>query len=138
MTYVQAMIQVTNLEASLRFYQDLMGLKLLRRKDSANGRFSQYYLAHAAGEPEIELTHYWDQSGHVGDSAFGHLAFQVKDVYATCQRLTEGGVPILRPPRDGHIAFVKDPSGVSIELQQIGNALPPLEPWASMPSSGSW
>jgi len=138
MTYVHAMIRVANLEASLHFYQDLMGLKLLRRKDSANGRFSQYYLASAQGRPEIELTYHWDQGGYVSDGAFGHMAFQVDDVYATCQRLTEGGVPILRPPRDGYSACVKDPSGVSIELQQIGHALPPLEPWASMPSSGSW
>lgn len=138
MKYVHAMIRVSDLAASLRFYQDLMGLTLLRRKDSEKGRFSLYYFASAEGEPEIELTHNWDQGSYVGGNAFGHLAFRVDDVYEACQRLAAGGVSILRPPRDGYMAFVKDPSGISIELLQTGAALPPAEPWASMPSTGSW
>lgn len=138
MKYIHAMIRVANLEASLSFYQDLMGLKLLRRKDSETGRFTLYYLASSEGEPEIELTHNWDQSNYTGGNAFGHLAFRVEDIYAACQRLTDGGVDILRPPRDGYMAFVKDPSGISIELLQTGAALPAREPWTSMPNIGSW
>ncbi|RZI84940.1 MAG: lactoylglutathione lyase [Rubrivivax sp.] len=138
MKYLHAMIRVADPQASLRFYQDLLGLVLLRRKDSEKGRFTLYYLASAEGEPEIELTHNWDGGEYIGGNAFGHLAFRVADVHAACQRLADGGVTILRPPRDGHMAFVKDPSGVSIELLQAGPALAPIEPWASMPSTGTW
>lgn len=138
MKYAHAMIRVGNPEPSLRFYQDLMGLKLQRCKESEMGRFTLYYLASSDGEPEIELTHNWDQSSYTGGNAFGHLAFRVEDVYATCKRLADGGVDILRPPRDGYMAFVKDPSGISIELLQMGDALPTREPWVSMPNIGSW
>lgn len=136
--YVHAMVRVREPQAALRFYQDLLGLKLLRRKDSESGRFSLYYLASAEGEPEIELTHNWDERAYTPGDAFGHLAFRVEDIYAACQRLMDGGVTVLRPPRDGYMAFVKDPSGVSVELIQTGGPLAPREPWASMPSTGSW
>ena len=138
MKFIHAMIRVANLHASLRFYQELMGLRLLRRKDSETGRFTLYYLAIDEGEPEIELTHNWDESSYTSGDAFGHLAFRVEDIYATCQRLLHGGVDILRPPRDGYMAFVKDPSGISIELLQMGGALPAQEPWVSMPNIGRW
>lgn len=138
MKYAHAMIRVRDPQTSLHFYQTLLGLKLLRRKDSDKGRFTLYYLASEEGEPEIELTHNWDEQHYTGGNAFGHLAFRVDDIHATCQRLADGGVTILRPPRDGYMAFVKDPSGVSIELLQTGQALTPQEPWASMPSTGSW
>lgn len=95
-------------------------------------------IASEEGEPEIELTHNWDEPHYSSGNAFGHLAFRVDDIHATCQRLADGGIAILRPPRDGYMAFVKDPSGVSIELLQTGQALTPQEPWASMPSTGSW
>lgn len=138
MKYVHAMIRVRDPQTSLHFYQALLGLKLLRRKDSDKGRFTLYYLASEEGEPEIELTHNWDGQHYSSGNAFGHLAFRVDDIHATCQRLADGGIAILRPPRDGYMAFVKDPSGVSIELLQTGQALTPQEPWASMPSTGSW
>lgn len=138
MKYVHAMIRIRDPQKSLHFYQTLLGLKLLRRKDSDNGRFTLYYLASEEGEPEIELTHNWDEQDYTNGNAFGHLAFRVDDIHATCQRLADGGVTILRPPRDGYMAFVKDPSGVSIELLQTGQALTPQEPWISMPSTGSW
>ncbi len=138
MKYVHAMIRVRDPQTSLHFYQALLGLKLLRRKDSDKGRFTLYYLASEEGEPEIELTHNWDEQHYSSGNAFGHLAFRVDDIHATCQRLADGGIAILRPPRDGYMAFVKDPSGVSIELLQTGQALTPQEPWASMPSTGSW
>lgn len=136
--YAHAMVRVTEPEAALRFYRDLLGLKLLRRKDSERGRFTLYYLATAEGEPEIELTHNWDPRDYTSGDAFGHLAFRVADIYTSCQKLLDGGVTVLRPPRDGYMAFVKDPSGVSIELLQDGAALLPAEPWASMPNTGSW
>lgn len=138
MKYLHAMIRVSNLKESIRFYRDLLGLELTRQKDYVTGRFSLYYFSSGPGEPEIELTHNWDSMNYTNGSAFGHLAFQVENIYAVCERLNEGGVAVLRPPRDGKMAFVKDPSGISIELLQAGAALPASEPSASMPSIGSW
>ncbi len=138
MKYLHAMIRVTDIEKSLHFYRDLLGLTLTRRKDYERGRFSLIYLATAEGEPEVELTHNWDGGDYTSGDAFGHLAFQVENIYELCQKLEDGGVTILRPPRDGHMAFVKDPSGVSIELLQEGESLPAHDKWAKMESSGSW
>ncbi len=114
------------------------GLKLTRKKDHESGRFSLYYLATTEGEPEVELTHNWDGGDYTSGDAFGHLAFQVENIYELCQKLEDGGVAILRPPRDGYMAFVKDPSCVSIELLQEGERLPTDDKWAKMESSGSW
>ncbi|MES2298161.1 MAG: VOC family protein [Pseudomonadota bacterium] len=138
MKYLHAMIRVADLDASLRFYQTALGLQLLRHKDYPGGRFSLYYLASAPGEPEIELTHNWDKASYTHGDSFGHLAFCVDDIYAQCQRLQDAGVTVLRPPRDGRMAFVKDPDGISIELLQRGEALAPSQPWASMENTGSW
>lgn len=138
MKYLHAMIRVTDLDASLKFYQRALGLQLIRHKDYPGGRFSLTYLATSEGEPEIELTHNWDGQSYTNGNQFGHLAFCVADIYAACARLQENGVPILRPPRDGKMAFVKDPNGISIELLQEGAPLAPAQPWAGMESSGSW
>jgi lactoylglutathione lyase len=132
------MIRVTDIAKSLNFYQELLGLKLLRKKDYEQGRFSLYYLATDDGEPEIELTHNWDESEYTSGNSFGHLAFSVENIYDLCEKLERSGVAILRPPRDGHMAFIKDPSGVSIELLQAGESLPDDEKWSKMESSGSW
>jgi lactoylglutathione lyase len=138
MKYLHAMIRVNDIKKSLYFYQELLGLKLLRHKDYESGRFSLYYLATAEGESEIELTHNWDEGEYTSGNAFGHLAFSVENIYELCQKLEDNGVAILRPPRDGHMAFVKDPSGVSIELLQQGTSLPVHEKWSKMHSTGSW
>ncbi|MFK8013720.1 MAG: VOC family protein [Marinicellaceae bacterium] len=138
MKYLHAMIRVVDVEKSLHFYQELLGLKLIRHNDYEGGRFSLYYLATEAGQPEIELTHNWDGGEYKAGNAFGHLAFSVENIYDLCQKLEEAGVTILRPPRDGHMAFVKDPSGVSIELLQEGKGLPTHEKWSKMESIGSW
>ncbi len=133
------MIRVRDLDAALDFFVDKLGLVELRRKEVERGRFTLVFLATAPGEPEIELTYNWDQAEpySVGRN-FGHLAYCVPDIYATCQRLLDKGVKILRPPRDGHMAFVRSPDDVSVELLQEGDALPPAEPWASMENSGTW
>ncbi len=132
------MIRVRDLDAALAFFK-LLGLQELRRRDVEAGRFTLVFLAAEAGAPEVELTHNWDQSDpYTVGRNFGHLAYAVDDIYAACERLQAGGVTILRPPRDGRMAFVRSPDQVSIELLQRGDALPAREPWASMPNTGEW
>ncbi len=138
MRFVHCMIRVSDLTASLAFYGETLGLQQIRMKHYESGRFSLYYFAAVPEDPEIELTHNWDVSEYQSGNAFGHVAFRVEDIYAVCERLVQAGVTILRPPRDGHMAFVKDPNGISIELLQRGPALPPVEPWLSMKSQGTW
>ena len=138
MKYLHAMIRIRDVEASLRFYTELLGLKLIRENHYPEDAFSLYSLATAEGEPEIELTKNHDDRDYTGGDNFGHLAFNVDNIYETCQRLMDGGVTILFPPRNGRMAFVKDPSGISIELLQEGEALAPAEPWVSMENTGSW
>ena len=140
MRFLHTMVRVSDLDASLRFYCDLLGLKETRRKDVPAGRFTLVFLA-APENPdvEIELTYNWDEADYSqGCRNFGHLAFRVEDIYALCQRLMDAGVTINRPPRDGHMAFVKSPDGISIELLQKGDPLPLQEPWVSMENTGSW
>lgn len=144
MKYLHTMVRVRDLDASLRFYVDALGLRETRRSEHAAGRFTLVYLAAPGDEAaEVELTYNWpDAQGLVEDYGsarnFGHIAFAVADIYASCARLQAAGVAILRPPRDGRMAFVRSPDQISIELLQDGPALPPAEPWASMPNSGSW
>jgi len=138
MKYLHTMIRVSDVAETLRFF-DLLGLKELRRIDNDAGRFSLIFLAAPGDESaQIELTHNWDEAGYTGGRNFGHVAYAVDDIYASCQRLMDGGVTINRPPRDGRMAFVRSPDGISVELLQAGPALPPAEPWASMPNIGSW
>ena len=139
MKYLHTMVRVTDLDESLDFYCNKLGLEELRRIDVEAGRFSLVFLA-APGDSnaQVELTYNWDEKGYAGGRNFGHLAYNVDDIYATCQRLADGGVTINRPPRDGHMAFVRSPDGISIELLQAGAPLPPKEPWASMESTGDW
>ncbi len=139
LTYLHTMVRVTDLEASLAFYRDALGLLELSRRDHAAGRFTLVFLG-APGNPDaqVELTYNWDPEVYTGGRNFGHLAYQVEDIYAACRRLQEHGVTLLRPPRDGRMAFVRSPDQVSIELLQAGAALPPQEPWLSMPNTGSW
>ena len=138
MKYLHTMIRVYDVDKTVSFFK-LLGLQVIRRKDHEEGRFSLIFLATKKGEPEVELTYNWDQDTAylVGDN-FGHLAFQVDDIYETCHKLQEGGVVIARPPRDGHMAFVRSPDQISIELLQKGEALPKEEPWSSMPNQGKW
>jgi lactoylglutathione lyase len=139
MKYLHTMVRVTNLEDSLDFYCNKLGLVEVRRKDVPQGRFTLVFLAAPGDEAaQVELTHNWDPEEYTGGRNFGHLAYQVDDIYAVCQRMADGGVTINRPPRDGHMAFVRSPDGISIELLQKGESLPPQEPWASMENSGSW
>ena len=146
MRYLHTMVRVKDLDASLHFYCDLLGLQEVRRMDNEAGRFTLVFLAapqnleQSAAErsPEVELTFNWDTEEYSGGRNFGHLAYKVDDVYAACQRLMDGGVTINRPPRDGNMAFVRSPDGISIELLQEGDPLPPAEPWASMPNTGTW
>jgi len=137
--YLHTMVRVTDLDASLRFYRDALGLVELRRKDYPQGRYTLLFLA-APGDDsaQVELTFNWDPEGYAGGRNFGHLAYEVDDIYATCQRLREHGVTINRPPRDGRMAFVRSPDQISIELLQRGAALAPSEPWTSMPNTGTW
>jgi lactoylglutathione lyase len=139
MKYLHTMVRVTDLDASLTFYCDQLGLKEVRRTEVEAGRFTLIFLA-APGDEEaqVELTYNWDPEPYDRGRNFGHLAYRVEDIYATCQRLMDAGVTINRPPRDGYMAFVLSPDNISIELLQAGEALPPQEPWASMPSVGSW
>lgn len=139
MKYLHTMVRVTDLEASLRFYRDALGLELVRRNDYPEGRFTLVYLS-APGDPDaqIELTWNHDPEVYTGGRNFGHVAFAVDDIYAACQRLQDHGVTILRPPRDGRMAFVRSPDQISVELLQAGPALALAEPWASMPNTGSW
>ena len=139
MKYLHTMIRVHDLDAALHFFCELLGLVETRRKDHEGGRFTLVFLATAPGEPEIELTHNWDQAEpYSGGRNFGHLAYGTDDIYAACEQLQAGGVTILRPPRDGRMAFVRSPDQISVELLQRGDPLPPREPWASMPSQGEW
>ncbi len=139
MRYLHTMVRVQDLERALHFFCELLGLEELRRRDSENGRFTLVFLA-APGQPEaqIELTHNWDPEALTSGRNFGHLAYEVEDIYTCCARLRAGGVTINRPPRDGRMAFVRSPDGISIEVLQAGDPLPPSEPWASMPNTGSW
>ena len=138
MKYLHTMIRVSDLDATIGFFA-LLGLREVRRIDNEAGRFSLIFLAAPGDESaQVELTHNWDQQGYEGGRNFGHLAYAVDDIYASCQRLMDGGVTINRQPRDGHMAFVKSPDGISVELLQAGPRLAPAEPWASMPNTGSW
>jgi lactoylglutathione lyase len=139
MKYLHTMVRVTDIEASKRFYCDLLGLKEVRRIENEKGRFTLVFLApEGQEEAQVELTYNWDPEEYGGGRNFGHLAYAVEDIYALCARLQAGGVTINRPPRDGHMAFVRSPDGISVELLQMGAAKPPQEPWASMPNTGSW
>lgn len=139
MRYLHAMVRVRDLDASLRFFRDALGLVETRRKDYPQGRFTLVYLgAPANTEVEVELTFNYDDENYGGARNFGHLAFGVDDIYAACERLQRHGVTINRPPRDGRMAFVRSPDQISIKLLQNGEALPPREPWLSMPNVGAW
>jgi len=139
MKYLHTMVRVSDLDASLKFYCDALGLRELRRSEHEAGRFTLVFLA-APGDDaaQVELTFNWDEKGYNGGRNFGHLAYAVDDIYAACQQLMDQGVTINRPPRDGRMAFVRSPDGISIELLQAGPSLAPAEPWASMPNTGSW
>lgn len=151
MKYLHTMVRVENLDESLKFYCDLLGLKLSKRNDYEAGRFSLVYLAAPADleqaqqeqAPLLELTYNWPDEGQAGECYsggrnFGHLAYEVDDIYALCQKLMDAGVVINRPPRDGHMAFIVSPDGISVELLQAGERLAPMEPWVSMQNTGSW
>ena len=146
MEYLHTMVRVADLDKALSFYCDKLGLVETARHDSEKGRFTLVFLA-APGDAErarqhksplIELTHNWDPETYTGGRNFGHLAFRVDNIYDTCQRLHDAGVTINRPPRDGHMAFVRSPDGISIELLQAGDALPPQAPWSTMENTGTW
>jgi lactoylglutathione lyase len=139
MKYLHTMVRVTDIDASLSFYRDALGLTELSRKDYPQGGYTLVFLAAPGDESaQVELTHNWDPESYTGGRNFGHLAYAVENIYATCQRLADHGVTILRPPRDGHMAFVRSPDNISIELLQQGASLAPAEPWKSMPNTGSW
>lgn len=139
MKYLHTMVRVSNLEASLDFYCRKLGLVEVRRSENERGRYTLVFVAAPGDESAcLELTWNWDPENYTGGRNFGHVAYAVEDIYAVCQRLRDGGVVINRPPRDGRMAFVRSPDGISIELLQSGPALPPREPWASMPNTGSW
>jgi lactoylglutathione lyase len=139
MKYLHTMVRVTDLEESLDFYCNKLGLVELKRKESHAGRFTLVFLAAPGDEDaQVELTWNWDPEEYSGGRNFGHLAYAVDDIYALCQKLMDAGITINRPPRDGHMAFVRSPDGISIELLQQGESLPAQEPWASMESVGSW
>ena len=139
MKYLHTMVRVSDLGQSLDFYCNKLGLKEIRRVEHEQGRFTLSFLAAEDDEDaQIELTHNWDPEDYDGGRNFGHLAYQVDDIYDTCERLKTAGVVINRPPRDGYMAFVRSPDGISIELLQKGGALPSCEPWASMPNTGEW
>jgi lactoylglutathione lyase len=147
MEYLHTMVRVKDLDESLSFYCDKLGLREVRRYESEQGRFTLIYLAAPGDEerarsdadsPMLELTYNWDPEDYTGGRNFGHVAFAVEDIYALCARLQEKGVTINRPPRDGRMAFIRSPDGISVELLQKGENLPQQEPWASMPNTGSW
>ena len=139
MKYLHTMVRVTDVDASLRFYCDALGLKELSRQENEKGRFTLIFLAAPGDEAaQVELTWNWDPQPYEAGRNFGHLAYAVDDIYAACRRLSEHGVTILRPPRDGHMAFVRSPDNVSVELLQKGGSLAPAEPWKSMPNTGTW
>jgi lactoylglutathione lyase len=138
MKYLHTMIRVSDPDATIRFFE-LLGLREVRRLDNEAGRFTLIFLAAPGDEnAQVELTHNWGETGYDGGRNFGHLAYRVDDIYETCRRLMDAGVTINRPPRDGHMAFVRSPDGISIELLQKGAPLAPAEPWSSMPNSGEW
>lgn len=139
MRYLHTMVRVTDLEQSLHFYRDLLGLKETRRSENEKGRYTLVFLAPPGQEDApIELTYNWDPEVYTGGRNFGHLAYEVDDIYAFCDRLQKAGVTINRPPRDGRMAFVRSPDNISIEILQKGEAKPPAEPWLSMPNTGAW
>jgi lactoylglutathione lyase len=146
MEYLHTMVRIGNVDAALDFWCNKMGLVEVRRSENEKGRYTLIFLAapndvakaKESRSPLLELTHNWDEHSYTGGRNFGHLAYNVDDIYAFCQRLMDKGVTINRPPRDGNMAFVKSPDGISIELLQKGGAQPPKEPWASMPNTGSW
>ncbi|WP_420962301.1 VOC family protein [Brucella sp. IR073] len=146
MRYLHTMVRIRDIEESLDFYVNKFGFEEIRRIDNEKGRFTLIFLAApedkdrsvAERAPELELTYNWDPEEYTGGRNFGHLAYEVDDIYATCQKLMDKGVTINRPPRDGHMAFVRSPDGISIELLQKGERLAPQEPWASMPNTGTW
>ena len=139
MKYLHTMVRVSDLDRSLHFYCELLGLKEIRRREVPKGRFTLVFLA-APGDEEaqVELTYNWDPEDYQGGRNFGHLAYAVDDIYESCERLAAGGVTINRPPRDGRMAFVRSPDGISIELLQKGEPLPPRSPWLEMENEGSW
>ena len=146
MRYLHTMVRVTNLDETLHFFCDLLGMVEVRRTESEKGRFTNIFLAASEDEaaardaraPVVELTYNWDPEDYTGGRNFGHLAFQVDDIYETCQNLVDAGVTINRPPRDGYMAFIRSPDNISIELLNKGDPLPPEEPWASMENTGVW
>ena len=146
MRYLHTMVRVTDLDASLHFYSTLFGLTETRRYENEKGRYTLVFLAAAEdaessrsnGAPSLELTYNWDPEDYTGGRNFGHLAYEVDDIYATCRKLMDNGITINRPPRDGHMAFVRSPDGISIEILQKGDNLPSAEPWASLPNTGAW
>ncbi|MFY8093495.1 MAG: VOC family protein [Niveispirillum sp.] len=139
MKYLHTMVRVTDLEQSLDFYCNKLGLKELRRMENPAGRFTLIFLAaDETPDAQVELTYNWDPETYTGGRNFGHLAFEVDDIHATCQSLMDKGVTINRPPRDGRMAFIRSPDNISIELLQKGGSLPPAEPWTSMPNTGVW
>jgi len=146
MRYLHTMVRVKDLEASLHFYCNLFGLTEIRRYENEKGRFTLVFLtaekdldkAKADMSPCLELTYNWDTEDYTGGRNFGHLAYEVDDIYTICQTLMDNGVTINRPPRDGHMAFVRSPDGISIEILQKGESLAPAEPWSSMPNTGAW
>ncbi len=137
--YLHTMVRVTDVDASLRFYCDGLGLTEIRRSENEKGRYTLIFLAPAGQEEaQVELTYNWDPEVYTGGRNFGHLAYEVDDIYATCRHLQDMGVTINRPPRDGRMAFVRSPDNISIEILQAGPALTPAEPWLSMPNTGAW
>ena len=139
MRYLHTMVRVADLDASLAFYRDLLGLEELNRFDVEAGRFTLVFLAAPGNDvAQVELTHNWDSEDYDGGRNFGHLAYEVEDIYEICQRMMDAGITINRPPRDGHMAFVRSPDQISVELIQKGKGLAPQEPWASMENSGIW
>ena len=146
MRYLHTMVRITDPDASLYFYCDLLGLELAKRIDREAGRYSLFFLCapsereryEQTRSPALELTYNWDSEDYTGGRNFGHLAYRVDDIYAVCERMMAAGVTINRPPRDGNMAFVRSPDGISIELLQEGEPLAPAEPWQSMPNTGSW
>ena len=139
MRFLHTMVRVTDLDASLHFYCERLGLEVLNRFDIEAGRFTLVFLAAPGNEvAQVELTHNWDPEPYDGGRNFGHLAYEVEDIYGLCQRMMDAGVTINRPPRDGHMAFVRSPDQISIELLQKGESLSPQEPWSSMQNEGAW
>jgi lactoylglutathione lyase len=139
MKYLHTMVRVTDIEKSLHFYRDLVGLKEVRRSENEKGRYTLIFLAPPGQEDApVELTYNWDPEVYTGGRNFGHLAYEVDDIYAFCEKMMKAGVTINRPPRDGRMAFVRSPDNISLEILQKGAALPAKEPWASMPNTGAW